>query len=431
MVRRFSAHASACALVLSLGGTAASAQIAEWGSRYTEPHARTADEKRLRHLLAEYETGDVERAVEALARESPSWATATLGVTVARIEADIKHHRRPANRLSITEDERLINSLRAARVQLLVLFAGLHLCASRSAAAVDAAARNLHASEKAINLLHGLRADFTEYGAVPWPVDLDSSSGGHPTPSAGSTSAEWQTVLRYIERWYSAAAARLQAAVEVTLQPALIARGLQRFPNSHDLLLARGTFQETHVALNRPDASLSKELESADDRRRWRDQLRAAELDYQRATRVTANDVTANEVTPTDAEALVRLANVRLALGRADEARKALTAVLGVPLPTRTRYLALLFRGRSARVVGDLKAAAADYSAALGEYSSATTPMLALGNLADEQGDATESRRWIQRALASPLGLDPWRVYIQGQAWQLEARLESIRRLRE
>jgi tetratricopeptide (TPR) repeat protein len=421
MGRRFSVQVSAWGLVLALGGAVPSAQVGDGSRGFVHPHARTADERRVRTQLAAYEAGDIRGAVEALAREGPGWATAGLDVAMARLEADIRHHRRPENRLSASEDERLIGSLRAERVQLLVLFAGLHLYASRDAGTVAAAAENLNASEKAINLLYGLRGDFMKAGAVPWPVDRDSTSGGHPTPAPRSTRADWQTVVRYVERWYGAAAARLQAAVEVTLQPALLARGLQRFPDSYDLLLARGSFLETDVALNRPDASLSRDLESADERRRWRDRLRAAEIDYQRANEVTAND----------AEALVRLAGVRLALGRAAEARTLLTDFLATPRPTRTRYLALLFRGKAARAVGDLQAAAADYRAALGEYASATTPMLALGSLADEQGDAAESQRWVERALASPPGLDPWRVYIQGQAWQLDARLVSIRELRE
>jgi tetratricopeptide (TPR) repeat protein len=421
MVRRFAVQAFACALALTLGGAAASAQIPDWDKEHTDPHARTADEQRLRTLLADYDTGTIDRAVGALAGESPGWSTAALGLALARIDVDITYHRGPQRPTSFAEDERIVGVLRAERVQLLVLFAGLHLDASRSAGAVDAAAKHLQASEKAINFLYALRADFKENGAVPWSIDLASRSGGHSTLSDPSTTADWQTVVHYVERWYTAAAARLQSAVEVTVLPALLVRGLQRFPDSHDLLLARGTFQETHVALNRPDASLSRDLESADDRRRWRDRLRAAEVDYQRA-----NDVMAN-----DAEVLVRLANVRLALGRVEEARTVLTDVLVMSIPTRTRYLALLFRARAARAAGDLTTAGADYDAALGQYSSATTPMLALGTLADERGDAMASQQWMQRALASPLGLDPWRVYLQGQAWQLDARLASIRRLRE
>lgn len=421
MVRHLTAQASACVLALALGATAASAQIPDWDREHTDLHARSADEQRLRTLLADYDTGGIDGAVATLARERSRWSVTTLGVVLARLELDLEYHRRPARPNSLAEDERLVGVLRAERVQLLVLFAGLHLDASRRAGAVDPAASALHASEQAIDRLYALRADFTRNGPVPWAVDLASAAGGHSALAAPRSTVDWPIVARHVERWYAAAAARLQEAVEVTLQPALLARGLQRFPDSHDLLLARGTFQETHVALHRPDASLSRELESADDRRRWRDRLRAAEADYQRADDVTAND----------AETRIRLANVRLALGRADEARASLTDVLGRPLPTRTRYLALLFRGRASRVAGDVTAAAADYDAALVECPSATTPMLALATLADERGDAIASQRWMQQALASPLGLDPWRVYLEGQAWQLDARLESIRRLRE
>ncbi|MEO5819020.1 MAG: tetratricopeptide repeat protein [Vicinamibacteraceae bacterium] len=396
--------------------------MSEGTDGFIEPHAKTVDEQRLRRVLAEYASGHVEGAVASLARESPGWSARTLARTLDRLQADIKHHLQAANRVSARHDERVIGSLRAERVQLLILFAGLHLYASNSAGSVDAAARNLDASEGAVDRLHGLRPDFKDTGAVPWPVDLNSTSDAHLSPSHDTGgAADWPIVLGYIERWYSAAVARLQAAVEVTRQPALIAKGLQRFPDSHDLLLARGSFLETHIALHRPDRSLSADLESSDDRRRWREQVSAAALAYQRASAVM----------PNDGEALVRLGRVQLALGRTDSARAVLTDALTRPLPTQTRYLALLFRADAAYDIGDAAAAREDYQAALLECPVATTPMLALGSLADERGDSIEAQRWVQRALTTPAGGDPWRTYIQGQAWRLQPRFEAVRTLRD
>jgi hypothetical protein len=56
--------------------------------------------------------------------------------------------------------------------------------------------------------------------------------------------------------------------------------------------------------------------------------------------------------------------------------------------------------------------------------------MLALGRIADEHNQPGDARKWVERALAPGTGaLDPWRRYIQGQAWQAAARMASLRTL--
>jgi hypothetical protein len=55
--------------------------------------------------------------------------------------------------------------------------------------------------------------------------------------------------------------------------------------------------------------------------------------------------------------------------------------------------------------------------------------MLALGRIADERGELSSARTWVERALAARRAVDPWRRYIQGQAWQLDDRVARLRTL--
>jgi hypothetical protein len=56
--------------------------------------------------------------------------------------------------------------------------------------------------------------------------------------------------------------------------------------------------------------------------------------------------------------------------------------------------------------------------------------MLALGRIADEHNQPSAAREWVDRALTSDTrAVDPWRRYIQGQAWQVGERVTSLRGL--
>jgi tetratricopeptide (TPR) repeat protein len=296
----------------------------------------------------------------------------------------------------------------------------MQLEASRAASGVDVAGSNLIASERTIDALYTLRRDFEQDGQVPWPLAIDEPWDVVVDPGVGRRSADWPAVRAFIRRWYSAAVATLQYRVELRLAPALVARGLARFPDDPTLLVARGSLVETSLALAQVDDSLAATLYSVETRQRWRDELANAERDFERAERAGDRST----------EAGVRLARVRLLTGERESARATLDRVLAAAAPVVVRYLALLFRAAAAEQAGDARAAIQDYDAAADIWPGAQTPLLALGRIADESHRPADARNYVQRALAAKAGSgDPWRGYILGQAWQLDARLASLRTL--
>ena len=338
-----------------------------------------------------------------------------------RTDEEIKYHRQPANRLGAARDERLERYLRADRLNVLLLAAVLQLQASRAATAVDAVGWHVVGSERTIDRLYALRADFEQNGPLRWPIAVDE-----PWPSVHDDAPEpqrfanWPAVGDFIRRWYAAAVSRLQGLVELRLLPALVARGLVRFPADPDLLLARGSFVETRLALAQVDASLASILYSSEIRQRWRDELRDAERDYEQAVRTSGFA----------SEAALRLARVRLLTGQHERARDLLDRILSSDVPKQIRYLALLFRGAAAEQSGGVQAAARDYEAAVDTIPGTQAPMLALSRIADEHNQPSAAREWVDRALTSHTrAVDPWRRYIQAQAWQVGERVTSLRGL--
>ena len=370
---------------------------------HTQP---SPDERALRELLARYSGADVEGAVRGVLANAPRWIPAALDAAMRRTDEEITYHRRAENRLGAARDERLERHLRADRLNVLLLAAALQLEASRAVADVDTVGWHVVGSERTIDRVYALRVDFEQHGPLPWPIALDE-----PWEDVGRDarepprSADWAAVHAFIRRWYAAAVSRLQGLVELRLAPALVTRGLVRFPADPDLLLARGSLVETRLALAQVDASLASTLYSSDIRQRWRDELSDAERDFAQAVR-TAGFAS---------EAAVRLARVRLLKGQRERARELLNRVLAGETPVQIRYLALLFRAAAAEQSGDVPAAARDYEAAVASIPGAQAPMLALGRIADEHDRPSDARTWIERALATETPAnDPWRRYIQG-----------------
>ncbi len=379
------------------------------------------DERALRELLARYSGGDVEGAVGSVLAKAPRWIPAAVEMAMRRTDEEIKYHRQPANRLGAARDERLERYLRADRLNVLLLAAVLQLQASRAATAVDAVGWHVVGSERTIDRLYALRADFEQNGPLRWPIAVDEPwHSVHDDAPEPQRFANWPAVRDFIRRWYAAAVSRLQGLVELRLLPALVARGLVRFPADPDLLLARGSFVETRLALAQVDASLASILYSSEIRQRWRDELRDAERDYEQAVRTSGFA----------SEAALRLARVRLLTGQHERARDLLDRILSGDVPKQIRYLALLFRGAAAEQSGGVQAAARDYEAAVDTIPGTQAPMLALSRIADEHNQPSAAREWVDRALTSHArAVDPWRRYIQAQAWQVGERVTSLRGL--
>jgi hypothetical protein len=359
-------------------------------------HTRPSPEERaLRDLLDRYSRGDIDGAVRGVEAGARRWVRAAVDDVAVRLEEEIAYHRRPQNRLGAAHDDRLEAWLRADRVNILRLAAALQLDASLALTAVDPVGWHVLDAERAIDLLHALREDFARSGPVPWPIAVNEPWDGVDGREA-PRSADWPAVSAFVRGWYSAAAARLQALVELRLLPALIARGLGLFPDDPDLLLARGSFVETRLALARVDASLAAIVYPSDVRQRWRGELAEAERDYERA----ANAAGATR------EAAVRLARVRLLKEDAARARELLGGVLAAETSGELRYLALLLRAAAAEQAGDRESAARDYEAAAAAFPGGQTALLALARVADERNlpaDAFRTNnpmRWAKRYLA-------------------------------
>lgn len=397
-----------CALAATLSGAAQ--------DRYIEPHQPAPGELELRQLLASYADGHTGDAVHALLAHRPEWMTAALDATLARIESDLAFHRQPTNRASSTADARLEQRLRADRLQVLRLAAALQLDASATVTAVEQVGRRMLDSERAVRALERLRADLDKAGAVPSRVPVETLPEEMPDPGGARRSIDAAGVNAFIRAWYVAAVARMQDLVEVTLGPALIERGLARFPGDPDLLAARGSYAETIVALQRVDASLAQVLYTADERRPWSDALRRAATDYTRAAQAAG---------PAH-EASVRLARIRVLDGDPAGARTLLDRTLAADVPRHLRVLALMLRAAAAEAAGDLDAAVADYTEAQRHDPDAQTPVVALGRIAIVRNQRADALAWTKQALAREGTFDPWRLYLRGQGWQLDLRRAGL-----
>lgn len=411
--------ASWAAIALLVCAPAATrAGAAQVPDRYIEPHQPAEGELELRQLLASYADGRTADAVKALLAHPREWMTA-LDATLERIEADLAFHRRPQNRGSATGTARLERRLRADQLQVLRLTAALQLDAAAMVTDVEQVGHRILDSERAVRALERVRVELDKVGPVEPSVPVATLPNETLDPAEPRATFDSAAVNVFVQSWYGAAAARLQALVEMTLGPALIDRGLVRFPDDPDLLVARGSYAETRVALDRVDVSLAQTLYTSDERWRFGNALERAAADYARARRTTGDA----------SEGTLRLARVRLLRGEAAAARELLDRVYVPELPLHLRVLALMFRASAAEAQGDLEAAVRDYREALRQEPEARSPAVALSRIAVVRKQPAEALEWADRAMAPAGGRDPWRAYIQGQAWQLDARLAVVRML--
>jgi tetratricopeptide (TPR) repeat protein len=188
-----------------------------------------------------------------------------------------------------------------------------------------------------------------------------------------------------------------------------IARWAHRFPDSTELLIARGVLEE---AAARPP--LGGRSGSAAIRG-----LQAAAGTYRRVLAIA----------PESVEAHLRLGYVLFQLERPDEARTELAAALKGARDTRLAYLAALFLGGLEEQENRLPRALELYRRAHAVAPPCQVAGVALCNalrLADRPAEAASLAHELARAGGSGCE-DPWWFYQYGEAWRVETELETLR----
>jgi tetratricopeptide (TPR) repeat protein len=234
----------------------------------------------------------------------------------------------------------------------------------------------------------------------------------------------------FARRFYLLAGLILHWHVELAVGHRLLVEALRSFPDDPELMTAAGSTVEAVAALReyelpgRPDAR-------ARDLGGYRPEgeghggslpgasLVRAEADYERALTLD----------PGLHEARLRLAHVRLAEGRADDALGDLVRVATEARPPRQRYLARLFEGRAREKRGDLTGAVAAFRAALVDVPRAPTALLALGRSLDRLGDDLGAQAAFTSATAAGAPFDPWWSYEAGQPERLDDLVAELRGL--
>ena len=185
------------------------------------------------------------------------------------------------------------------------------------------------------------------------------------------------------------------------------------------MALAVGSLHEAHAA---PHVLVEGSAGRQGNLEKWRADERA----YRLGEALTAYQH-AIALDPTLAEGHLRLGRVLLLLGRGGEAEAAFAKVPESTADKRWRYLAEMFRADLA----DRAAARTRYEAALAIWPDAQAPVLALSRMSASEGDwpAAQARLATLAPRAGGRGEDPWWAYGFGQAWRIDAGLETLHRL--
>ncbi len=147
--------------------------------------------------------------------------------------------------------------------------------------------------------------------------------------------------------------------------------------------------------------------------------LTEAESNYRRAL----------ELDPNLLEARIRLGRVLTLQGKVEAASDVLTLAVSEAGEGYLAYLAALFLGQVHERAGRPVEARRCYEAAVREYPEGQTAYIALGQLLETIGEIETGRTSASRMFASRRDpeRDPWWVYPDAQAWQMDRRLGTLR----
>jgi tetratricopeptide (TPR) repeat protein len=265
----------------------------------------------------------------------------------------------------------------------------------------------------------------TELGAPPPPSTPTRITGGPafsgPTATGPDPNIERRARVSRLVTLLSVWLLQLRGELPAIQAP--LAHAQQRFPDDAFVALAVGSLHEAHAA---PHALVEASAGRQGNLEKWRQEERAFRLGqaltaYQKAVALD----------PEQAEAHLRMGRVLLALGRPAEADAAFARVAESSGDRRLRYLAEMFRADAADARGDRAAARARYDDALLVWPEAQSPAIALSRMAATDGDwpAAQARLEALEPRAGGRAEDPWWAYGFGQAWQIDAGVETLRRM--
>jgi len=234
----------------------------------------------------------------------------------------------------------------------------------------------------------------------------------------------------FAPRLYLLAGLALHWRVEIAAGYGLLARSIQRFPDDPELQTALGSMIETVASLRTydlppgsPEAITAKTGGYASERGGHGGMLPGASL-----VQAEAHYEQALLSDPRLDEARLRLAHVRLLLGRTEDALRDLERVASEAGQPRQRYLAWLFTGYGRQRQGDVGGAVAAYRACVAHEPRTQTALLALGRSLDRLGDKAGAQEAFASASAVGAPFDPWWSYGAGQPERFD---ELVARLRE
>jgi hypothetical protein len=191
------------------------------------------------------------------------------------------------------------------------------------------------------------------------------------------------------------------------------------FPDDPDILTASGSAHElrTQVSSGYVPKVQAGAMPTGYERVDIDDELRRAARYYREALAAAASAE----------EARLRLGRVLHRLGDLDGATRELDAVRTRTVSEPFKYLATLFQAHVEDERGNRTRAADLYVAALQMHSVGQAGFVGLGQVFHADGQTDEASRVLSRMLEGRAEIEPWWVYLFGQAWHLKARLAALR----
>jgi tetratricopeptide (TPR) repeat protein len=254
----------------------------------------------------------------------------------------------------------------------------------------------------------GVDGEQEGFAAIPphWALARLILDGVHPDPSTDD----------FVRLWYRATTAYMLQRGQWGDAERQLRHARERLTPDAGIHLDSGCLYEAFAAPRAQSMMSSAQTRGVRlDMRPVAENLRLAEMHFTQAT----------VLDPKLLEARVRLARVRIQLGRAAEAVSDLEAMSIAATDPVVRYYAVLFLGQALEALERFDAARVAYQRAAALYPMSQAPHLALSLLARETGDRETAQFALGNSLFAPtpdrVRYDPWWVYSWGSGRSMRA----------